>query len=174
LTCDVAAWRTGTAALLAPLTGPLTGAVPTPTTVLRVLATDPLTGLLAVLRAGLATVLVTGLLAVLGTGLATVLAALLTGLATALTGLATVSLALAGTPPADADDCFGLALDAVPGAAPVLWPPPWPGMMSWVTAWTAEVAALAVAAGDCVASAPDPGGGDAGTLAAGTLAAGVA
>jgi hypothetical protein len=119
LTCDVAAWRTGAALLLAPVIGPLTVPVPVPT-------------------------------------------------------LATVSLTLARTPLAgEAGDCFGLALDAVPGAAPVLWPPPWPGMMSWVTAWTAEATGLvAVAAGDCFASLLDPAGGDTGALAAGALAAG--
>jgi hypothetical protein len=156
LTCAVAAWRTGAALLLAPVIGPLTVPVPTPATVLlRVLATDPATGLLTLLLAGLEMVLETGPL-------------------TLLTGLATVSLTLARTPLAgEAGDCFGLALDAVPGAAPVLWPPPWPGMMSWVTAWTAEATGLvAVAAGDCFASLLDPAGGDAGALAAGALAAG--
>jgi hypothetical protein len=153
LTCDVAAWRTGAAPLLAPVIGPLTVPVPTPATVLlRVLATDPTTGLETVL------------LTMLETGLLTLL----------LAGLATVSLTLARTPLAgEAGNCFGLALDAVPGAAPVLWPPPWPGMMSWVAAWTAEATGLvAVAAGDCFASLLDPAGGDAGAPAAGALAAG--
>jgi hypothetical protein len=164
LTCDVAAWRTGAALLLAPVIGPLTVPVPTPATVLlRVLATDPATGLETVLL----TVLETGLLTLL-------LAGLETGPLMLLTGLATVSLTLARTPLAgEAGDCFGLALDAVPGAAPVLWPPPWPGMMSWVTAWTAEATGLvAVAAGDCFASLLNPAGGDARALAAGALAAG--
>jgi hypothetical protein len=83
--------------------------------------------------------------------------------------LLTVLVRLATAPPADeAGDWFGLA----PGAAPVLWPPPWPGMMSSVTAWTAEAAALvAEEAGGWCAPLLDPVGG-AGTLAAGTFAAG--
>jgi hypothetical protein len=153
LTCDVAAWRTGAAPLLAPVIGPLTVPVPTPATVLlRVLATDPTTGLETVL------------LTVLETGLLTLLPA----------GLATVSLTLARTPLAgEAGDCFGLALDAVPGAAPVLWPPPWPGMMFWVAARTADAAELvADEAGAWFALPLDPAGASAGTLAAGTLGAG--
>ena len=57
-------------------------------------------------------------------------------------------------------------------AAPVPWPPPWPGMMSWVTSRLVDAAAL-VAAGTGVAfGLPlDPAGGAAGTLAAATLAA---
>jgi len=58
-------------------------------------------------------------------------------------------------------------------AAPVLWPPPWPGMMSWVTSRPADAAAL-MAAGTGVSFVPpllDPAGGAGGTLAAVTLAA---
>ena len=86
----------------------------------------------------------------------------------------TVPLTLVRTPPAgEAGDRFGLALAVVPAAAPVLWLPPWPGMMSWVTAWTAEAAVLvAVGAGDGSAPPLDPADAGAGTLAAGTLAAG--
>ena len=89
--------------------------------------------------------------------------------------LLTGPLTVAETPPTgEAGDRFGLALDAVSGAAPVLWPPPWPGMMSWVTAWTAEAAVLvAVGAGESSAPPLDPADVGAGTLAAGTLAAGV-
>ncbi len=66
-----------------------------------------------------------------------------------------------------------LLLDGALVAAPVLWPPPWPGMMSWVTSRPADVAAL-VAAGTGVSFVPpllDPAGGAAGTFAAATLAA---
>ena len=120
------------------------------TALLTVLVTDPATGLATVLLAGPVTVLLTGPL--------------------------TALLTLARTPPAgEAGDCFGLALDAVPGVVPVLWSLPWPGMTSWVTAWTAEATALVAAgAGDCPASSLDPAGGGAGTLAAGAFAAGMA
>ncbi len=58
-------------------------------------------------------------------------------------------------------------------AAPVLWPPPWPGMMCWVASWPAVTAAL-VAAGTGVSFVPllDPAGDAAATLAAATVAAG--
>jgi hypothetical protein len=142
LIADVAAWTTDAVLLLAPATGPLTLPVPA-TVLLMVLATDPVTVLLA-------------------------------GLVTALPGPLTALLTLVRTPLAgEAGDRSGLVLGAVLGAAPVLWLPPWPGMMSWVTARTAEAAALvAGGAGDCVAPPLDPAGGGAVTLAAGTLAAG--
>jgi len=53
-------------------------------------------------------------------------------------------------------------------AGPVLWPPDAPGMMSWVTALTAEAAALVAGAATWFVPPPLTGGaGGGGTLAAG-------
>jgi hypothetical protein len=75
---------------------------------------------------------------------------------------------------AEPDGWFGLPLGTVAGAAPVLWPPPGPGMMFWVAARTADAAApVADEAGAWFALPLDPAGGGAATLAAATLAAGL-
>jgi hypothetical protein len=87
----------------------------------------------------------------------------------------TAPLTLArGLVAAEPDSWFGLPLGTVAGAAPVLWPPPWPGMMFWVAVRTADAAALVTGeAGAWFALPLDPAGGGAGTLAAATLAAGL-
>jgi hypothetical protein len=87
----------------------------------------------------------------------------------------TAPLTLARAPvAAEPDGWFGLPLGTVAGAAPVLWPPPWPGMMFWVAARAADAAApVADEAGAWFALPLDPAGGGAATLGAATLAAGL-